>query len=83
MVYSTKKEWENGHSHFEKKSFKAAKAAISFSAEENRNPTPSQVLRQTTPARGLLPQQEIRTRIDNFKKTTPEGKRGEKFTYRK
>lgn len=75
IVYNTKKEWENGHSHL--KSFKAAKTAINL-VQKGKLPKSRGFYYLTTLQR-ISTEEEYIERIEQLKQTRKE--RGRKQTY--
>lgn len=75
IVYNTKKEWENGHSHL--KSFKAAKTAINL-VQKGKLPKSRGFYYLTTLQR-ISTEEEYIERIEQLKQTRKEKER--KQTY--
>lgn len=68
IVYNTKKEWENGHSHL--KSFKAAKTAINL-VQKDKLPRSREFYYLTTLQR-ISAEEEYIERIEQLKQTMKE-----------
>lgn len=75
IVYNTKKEWENGHSHL--KSFKAAKTAINL-VQKGKLPRSREFYYLTTLQR-ISTEEKYIERIEQLKQTRKE--KGRKQTY--
>lgn len=75
IVYNTKKEWENGHSHL--KSFKAAKTAINL-VQKGKLPKSRGFYYLTTLQR-ISTEEKYIERIEQLKQTRKE--KGRKQTY--